>query len=462
MQLILIRRIILTYLLLFGFKMEQKRELNIVSSSDASKEIKSQQVFDYLIGDKLVDKFGNEVKEVKNQIKSNLTQDELNEAHNTTSLTCSTLFNLFKPNFKEQLVNKLIDSVAMGEQYAFCTEVMTQEPTEADIKEVTEKRKILFIATESGFQMCYCSDNWDYVRTDVTDEALKKILTKYKEGQPLDNVEDLKTINQILTKSGIRTQQDVAERLLKTSPELMLEKITFTDCGGRTFSNISAFEYLLWALDTRYGVNMLLNCLPHDEKGLQIAQKLKEQYDHHKEHGVTYTLEGQTINEKHFDFSVLINALQAYVDNFDDWDWNQREKHWCTVVGKAQCYLPAHVIQHYCDPNVPFYPLPKFEMMQFIRTLKFYNYSNNSEMTWGGASRSSDSVLGENFGILRGGRADGAGRVGLRSAGCVDLAAILALCQVRTSDYLAVPSKLASLFEMKATEDETPNSFVNS
>lgn len=447
--------------------MEQKRELNIVSSSDASKEIKSQQVVDYLIGDKLVDNFGSEVKEVKNQIKFNLTQDELNEAHNTTSLTCSTLFNLFKPNFKSEVLNKLLESVAMGKQYEFHTKVMTEEPTEIDIKEVTEKRKILFIAKNNNFEMCYCSDNWDYVRVDVTDEALKKILTKYKEGQPLDNVEDWSTINQILTKSGIRTQQDVAERLLKTSPELMLEKITFTDCGGRTFSNISAFEYLLWALDTRYGVNMMLNCLPHDEKGLQIAQKLKEQYDHHKEHGLTYTLEGQTITEKHFDFSVLINALQAYVDNFDNWDWNQREKHWCTVVGKAQCYLPAQVIQHYCDPNVPFYPLPKFETMQFIRTLKFYNYINNSEITWGGATRSSDSVLGENFGILGcSGEVRGAA-VGVRCAGRGwraghDLAAIVALCQVRTTDYLAVPSKLASLFEMKATEDETPNSFVNS
>jgi hypothetical protein len=448
-------------LIAIGIEMEQKRELSHTLSDELSKEIKNQQVLNCLIGNKLVDAFGNQVEECKKQITSNLTEDDFNKAHNTTALTCSTLFSLFKPNFKSELVNKLVECVAMGEQYAFCTEVLTQEPSELDIKEVTQKRKILFISKNNHFEMCYCSDNWDYVRVDVTDEALKTILRKYTENQP--NAQDLSTINQILTKSGIRTQQDKAERLLKTSPELMLEEITFTDCSGRTFEKISAFTFLLWALDTRYGVDMMLNCLPNNEKGLEIAEKLKEQYDHHKKYGVTYTLEGQTINEKHFDFSVLINALQTYVDNFDKLDWPQREAHWCKVVGMAQRYVPAHVMQHYCDPNVPFSPLPKFEAEQFIRTLKFYNYASDQEMTWRGITSSGGGVLGENFGVLRGasvgvGVMRGAcGQSGLLIA-AQDLLAIAALCEVRTSDYLAVPSKLASLFKKIEVEDETPNS----
>ena len=146
-----------------------------------------------MIGDKLVDTYGNLVEDAKIQIISNLTEDDFKKAHNNTALTSSTFFSLFKQNFKAGLVNKLITCVAMGEQYAFCTEVMTKEPTEIDIKEVIEKRKILFIATENNFQICYCSDNWKDIRTEVTDEALKKILRKYKEGQP--NAEDLSTIN---------------------------------------------------------------------------------------------------------------------------------------------------------------------------------------------------------------------------------------------------------------------------
>ena len=249
--------------------------------------------------------------------------------------------------------------------------------------------------------------------------------------------------------------QDEVEKLLKTSPELMLEKTTFTDCSGRTFSNISAFEFVLWALDTRYMVNMMFNCLPKDEMGLKLAQKLEEQYYNHQEHGVTYTLEGQIINEKHFDFSFLIKALQDYVDNYDNWTGSQREAHWCKVVGMAQCSTPAHIIQHYCEPNVPFYPLPTFTTEQFVRTLKFYNYVNNKEMTWAGVTPTSDSVLGENFGIASGPPA--------LVCGCAlwssfrDLTAISALCKVRTSDYLAIPSKLVALFDKKAAEDESPN-----
>jgi hypothetical protein len=46
--------------------------------------------------------------------------------------------------------------------------------------------------------------------------------------------------------------------------------------------------------------------------------------------------------------------------------------------------------------------------------------------------------------------------------GCaeVDLVTITTLCKVRTSDYLAIPSLLASLFEKSAAVDETPYSCV--
>ena len=337
--------------------MEQKHELSPASSDQHSPVTKSQQLISTLLGDYAHPDIG---------YLSSMTEVELNKAHKNMALTCSSHFNLFKPNFKSELINKLLVCVAWG-------------------------------------------------------------------------------------------QQDDVEKLLKISPELMLEKTSFTDCSGRIFSNISAFEFVLWALDTRYMVTMMFHCLPKDKIGLKLATELEEQYYHHQEHGVTYTLNGQTINEKHFDFLVLINALQTYVDNYDNWNWAQCETHWCKVVGKAQCNLPAHVMQHYCEPNVPFSPLPKFEAEQFVRTLKFYNYRNSKEVSWTGVTPSSDSVLGENFGITQGlvravgGEAGGAGRA-------VDLTAIVALCKVRTSDYLAIPSKLASKFDRKATEDESPNS----
>jgi hypothetical protein len=334
---------------------------------DQKYKSKNQQVVNCLIGEQLN-------QDVKIEITSNFTEDELNKAHANTAFTCSSLFTLFKPNFKSELVNKLLVCAAWG-------------------------------------------------------------------------------------------QQDEVEKLLKTSPELMVEKTSFTDCSGRIFSNISAFEFLLWALDTRYMVSMMFDCLPKDEIGLTLVTKLKEQYDNHKKNGVTYTLEGKEFTENHFGFSVLINALQTHADNIDKWDWNQREKHWCNEVGDAQCYLPAHVMQHYFDRNVPFYPLPNFEAEQFFRTLKFYDYIGNKELTWKGITSSSDSVLDVNFGITakqpwRGLHGEARGPLTSRGLTLADLEAITTLHKVRTADYLAIPSMLASLFEKKVAVDETPNSCV--
>jgi hypothetical protein len=419
--------------------MKQKHELSIVSpNNESNKESKRKQIMNTLFGDKIL-------ADVKMLIISNLTDSELDKTHTNVAMTSKAHFNLFKPNFRAELVNKLLTCVAMGEQYAFCTEVMTQEPSEIDKKEVTDKRKILFISMYDNVQMCYCSDNWVYVRTDVKNEALKNILTKYKEGQPIQNVGNLSKINQILTWSGIRTQQDKAERLLKTSPELMIIRTTFTDASGRTFSNISAFEYVLWALDTRYMVNMMLNCLPHNEVGLMIAKTLKKQYEHVAKEGVTYTLKGKTITEKHFDCSVLINALQTYAGNYDQWNGPQCQHYWCTDVGMEQRYLPAHMIQHYCDPNTPFFPTPSFTAEQFVRTLKFFNWDNGQEMTWSGSPASEDSVLDVNFGIIRASRG---GAWMLAWVGCgtdPDLVALTALSKVRTEDFTLLGSRLENL-----------------
>jgi hypothetical protein len=272
----------------------------------------------------------------------------------------------------------------------------------------------------------------------------------------------LAKINQILTLSGIRTQQDKAERPLKTSPELMLEKTTFTDCSGRTFSNISAFEYALWALDTRYMVDMMLNCLPQDKTWIEIAAKLLDQYNHFDAHGVTYTMKDPTtqkditINEKHFDFSVLINILAIYITDYSSkgTDWIEQKEYWCTVVGRAQCYLPAYLMQHYCEPYTKFSPP---DAKQFIRSLRFWNPEIQMYMTWSGMIPSAALILGVDFGIAH--HSDGAWArrfQGLRvpSHNAEDL---MKLCEVRILDYLAIPSRIASLIKKKTAIEERLN-----
>jgi hypothetical protein len=257
---------------------------------------------------------------------------------------------------------------------------------------------------------------------------------------------------QLITKLLICTSwgdQDKVERLLKTSPELMLKKTAFTDCSGRIFENISAFEFALWALDTRYMVNMMLNCLPNNKAGLILSKALKEQYEHFDTHGVTYTLEGKTITEKHFDFSVLVNALKTYVEQFIKWDWPEREKYWCSDVGLAQRYVPAHVMQHYCDEETFFYPTPSFTKETFKRTLRFA-MTDSCGMDWTGISTpDTERVLGVHFAIAgseqempmwRGG-------TGLDISQCTYLIweTLDVLCNVRTKDFNLLRSRLENM-----------------
>lgn len=172
---------------------------------------------------------------------------------------------------------------------------------------------------------------------------------------------------QQLLQSVILGKQKSVQKFLTKYPNSLTERATVTDCSGRIFSEISAFEFAIWALDVRYMVNMMVDCLPDDATGLKIAIRLKEQYERVTQHGVTYKLNGETITETHFDLSKLINVLQTFRGNFARWTEEQQEEYWCTTVGLEQFYLPAHMMQHYYDTPT-FVPPPSFTAETLMRT----------------------------------------------------------------------------------------------
>ncbi len=149
-------------------------------------------------------------------------------------------------------------------------------------------------------------------------------------------------------------EQDKAEVILKIRPDLLMIKGTATDYSGRTFT-CTAFQYALWALDTRYMCNMMLDCVPNSPDAKIIQEGLLMQLLAHEHGGIEYQLELRTVREKHYDFTPILTALKTYVDNYDHWYanlmWAEMERQWCRVVGLAQRYVPAHVAQHYCDPG---------------------------------------------------------------------------------------------------------------
>ena len=211
-----------------------------------------------------------------------------------------------------------------------------------------------------------------------------------------------KMVNKLLLQV-MHGEQEKAEKILKIHPELLTMTGTATDYSGRTFTT-TAFQYALWAMDTHM-CRMILDAITPGSTGDTLRADLIRQYEELETNGVTYEQEGQThTNQHHFSFSPLITALQYYVDHVNDWyqnnNWAEIERQWCTKVGLAQRDVPAHVAQEYCHPTRSFYPTPNFND-GLERSLTFYNYKNNTDMQWWPCRGSSSSVLGVDFGISR-------------------------------------------------------------
>ena len=106
-----------------------------------------------------------------------------------------------------------------------------------------------------------------------------------------------------------------------------------------------------------------------------------------------------TLSEKlQFDFHSLITALKSFVNNFHQWDHQQKKEAWIKI-GKAQRDVPAHIAQEYCRPDRSFSPAPKFNEETLPRVLTFLNHVKQNEHWF--SLNSSSSKLGSDFPIIR-------------------------------------------------------------
>jgi serine/threonine protein kinase len=153
-------------------------------------------------------------------------------------------------------------------------------------------------------------------------------------------VVDEKALGQLL-KCVAEGEQDQAEALIKKDSKLLLATGKVTDLSGRTFENITAFQYALWAMD--YHMWTMI------QKYLPIEAQVKQH--------VLLESKG-TAHGKHFDLQLLLDVLKTYVDNYHTWSYDQCKEHWSKKVGGAQKLLPAHVVNEYCRPDRPFDPCP--------------------------------------------------------------------------------------------------------
>ena len=227
-------------------------------------------------------------------------------------------------------------------------------------------------------------------------------------------------------------EQDKMEVILRKHPELLSVYAPLKDISGRVFNNITVFQHALWTGDVRYMANMMLDCLQNHEEGESIRVELLRQYEEFMENGLSYELNGKSYQEKQFSLQPLIDALTAYVENYNNWTYEECCAHWCTQVGISQTLLPAHIRHHYCDSEESFWDNPTFTKEKFTRSLTFYNFIQSSHSLW------TESLvgLGFKFGISGGVERSGPACV-RQGSGCGarrDLAATEALCKVRTGD----------------------------
>ncbi|QBR83806.1 hypothetical protein E3983_05375 [Legionella israelensis] len=212
-----------------------------------------------------------------------------------------------------------------------------------------------------------------------------------------------------------RGEENAAKAMLKTDIDLLLKKEHVTDYSGRTFDKVSAFQYALWAMDSHMW-QMMLECLQevanegNDDRAEEIKAKLLAQYKEVQEKGLNYTLNDEAHThveeEHHFNFQPLLDALDTYAQDFDQWTWPQREDHWNHKVGGAQRLVPAHIAQEYCHPDFPFNSFRSFKEADFPRELTFYNQISDKMESW--FPLSEDNGLGFDFAIYNGHSESGA------------------------------------------------------
>lgn len=243
-----------------------------------------------------------------------------------------------------------------------------------------------------------------------------------------------------------RGAQNEAQSFLKINLTLMIQEGWVIDYSNRKFYT-SAFKYILGALDSRYMFNMFMSCLREAEsvplqKKKEITLELLKQYQEFENEGITYTLDEVAYkNEQHFGFTPLLEALKTFVNSFNLWSEGDRNKFFSTEVGKAQILVPAHLAQHYCDPDVSFYPKPTFTTETFNRCLNVFDDKNAINQWW--VHHEGKPILGLDTGYV--------GRDKLRRApGArerVDLEAVTALFEIRMTDKLAIEPKLKGLVQ---------------
>ena len=219
-------------------------------------------------------------------------------------------------------------------------------------------------------------------------------------------------------------EQKAAEKLIKIDYKIAIHKIDLNDFSYRSFTNITAFQYSLWALD-RHMWQMILKYLPKELAKKQLVE-LEEK---------------GTVFGKQYDMSYLLLAYQEFINSFAVESTTVRKFNW-QRIGLLQRLVPAHVANQFCRIDQALFPAPDFKSNDFLRNLyvsdpRFQRYSR---VHW-----FFDDRIGDKFAVVRG-RNLGAAHCLNYCGGIVavdrDYEAIKCLNAVRKEEYTDLKQKL--------------------
>jgi len=125
-------------------------------------------------------------------------------------------------------------------------------------------------------------------------------------------------------------EQNEAESMLKSNPNLATLQRGLTDCADRYFKNITGFQYAIWALDYHMWT-MIKKYLNIENMRAQVAELNT---------GSWIRTHGSQIN-----LSPLIEALDVYVKNYENWDRTKRKNHWCQQGPVLDNARPAAILK---------------------------------------------------------------------------------------------------------------------
>ena len=207
-----------------------------------------------------------------------------------------------------------------------------------------------------------------------------KAVTPILFSQCLKTTHSTTTLEILLNNVAYGKQQE-AEAILLQNPELALLSGNVIDCAGRSFEQITALQYAVWALDYHMWT-MILKYIPEAEVIQQISTFNNGSWI--EEHG------------KQTSWQNLIEALKEYVNNYNQWNMEKRTNYWIHTIGDAQLLLPAHVINEYSRSGESFDPCPDYLQSNTALTIR------TGVDNWKRVSNNYEYILGENFSWVRG------------------------------------------------------------